>query len=213
MQQILLFILLGLGTGALIAGIALAVVLTYRGSGIINLSTGAIAMLGGYAFWALNSGKLAALPTGLAVLLAVLFVLACGALTEFAVYRPLRNSAPLAKLVASLGVLLIAQSAMLLAFGVTPQPAASILPTSTVHMLGAVVPVDRFILTGLVIVAAAVLAAAYKWTRFGLATRAASENEAAAMLSGLSPNVISLTNTLLGSLVAGALGILAASIT
>ncbi len=213
MQQILLFILLGLGSGALIAGIALAVVLTYRGSGIINLSTGAIAMLGGYAFWALNSGKLASLPIGVAVVLGLLFILAVGALTEFAVYRPLRNSAPLAKLVASLGVLLIAQAAMLLAFGVTPQPAASILPTNTVHMLGAVVPVDRFILTGLVIVATAVLAAAYKWTRFGLATRAASENETAAMLGGLSPNRISLANTLLASLVAGALGILAASIT
>ena len=213
MQQILLFILLGLGSGALIAGIALAVVLSYRGSGIINLSTGAIAMLGGYAFWALNGGKLAALPTGVAVALGLLFVLAVGALTEFVVYRPLRNSPPLAKLVASLGVLLVAQSAMLLAFGVTPQPAASILPQNTVHIFGAVVPVDRFILTGLVIVAAAVLAAVYKWTRFGLATRAAAENEAAAMLGGLSPNLISLTNTLLAALVAGALGILAASIT
>ncbi|MGH3153393.1 MAG: ABC transporter permease, partial [Streptosporangiaceae bacterium] len=213
MEQILLFILLGLGSGALIAGIALAVVLTYRGSGIINLSTGAVAMLGGYAFWALNSGRLAALPIGFAVPLALLFVLVVGALTEFVVYRPLRNSAPLAKLVASLGVLLIAQSAVLLAFGVSPQPAASILPQNTVHMLGAVVPVDGFILTGLVIVAAAVLAALYKWTRFGLATRAAAENEAAAMLGGLSPSIISLTNTLLASLVAGALGILAASIT
>ena len=57
MEQILLFILLGLGSGALIAGIALSVVLMYRGSGIINLSTGAIAMLGGYAFWALNAEK------------------------------------------------------------------------------------------------------------------------------------------------------------
>ena len=213
MEQVLLSILLGLGSGALIAGIALAVVLTYRGSGIINLSTGAIAMLGGYAFWALNSGKLAALPTGLAVLLALVFVLVVGALTEFAVYRPLRNAAPLAKLVSSLGVLLIAQASMLLAFGVTPQPAASILPQNTVHLLGAVVPIDRFILTGLVIVAAAVLAALYKWTRFGLATRAVSENESAAMLGGLSPNVISLTNTLLAALIAGALGILAASIT
>jgi branched-chain amino acid transport system permease protein len=213
LEQILLFILLGLGSGALIAGIALAVVLTYRGSGVINLSTGAIAMLGGYAFWALNSGKLASLPIGLAVPLALLFVLAVGALTEFAVYRPLRNSSPLAKLVASLGVLLIAQSAMLLAFGVTAQPAASILPQTTVHLLGAVVPLNRFILAGLVIVATAVLAAAYKWTRFGLATRAAAENESAAMLSGLSPGVISLSNTLLASLVAGALGILAASIT
>lgn len=213
MQQILLFILLGLGSGALIAGIALAVVLTYRGSGIINLSTGAIAMLGGYAFWALNGGKLATLPIGLAVPLSLLFVLAVGAATEFAVYRPLRNSAPLAKLVASLGVLLVAQSAMLLAFGVTPQPAAGILPENTVHLLGAVIPVNRFILTGLVVAAAAGLAALYKWTRFGLATRAASENEVAAMLGGLSPSVISLINTLLASLVAGMLGILAASLT
>ena len=213
MQQILLFILLGLGSGALIAGIALAVVLTYRGSGIINLSTGAIAMLGGYAFWALNAGKLATLPTAVALPLSLLFVLAVGAITEFAVYRPLRNSSPLAKLVSSLGVLLIAQSAMILAFGVTPQPEPGILPSSVVHIFGAVVPVNRFILTGLVIVAAAGLAALYKWTRFGLATRAVAENEAAAMLSGLSPNIISLTNTLLASLLAGALGILAASIT
>jgi branched-chain amino acid transport system permease protein len=212
-QQILLFILLGLGSGALIAGIALAVVLTYRGSGIINLSTGAIAMLGGYAFWALNAGKLATLPTAVALPLSLLFVLVVGAITEFAVYRPLRNSSPLAKLVSSLGVLLIAQSAMLLAFGVTPQPEPGILPTNVVHIFGSVVPVNRFILTGLVIVAAAGLAALYKWTRFGLATRAAAENEAAAMLSGLSPNIISLTNTLLASLLAGALGILAASIT
>jgi branched-chain amino acid transport system permease protein len=212
-EQILLSILLGLGSGALIAGVALAVVLTYRGSGIINLSTGAIAMLGGYAFWALNGGKLAALPIWVAVLLGLVFVLVVGALTEFAVYRPLRNSAPLAKLVASLGVLLIAQASMLLAFGVTPQPAASILPQNSVHLLGGVVVVDRFILTGIVVVAAAVLAAVYKWTRFGLATRAASENETAAMLGGLSPNRISLINTLLAALVAGALGILAASIT
>jgi branched-chain amino acid transport system permease protein len=213
LEQVLLSILLGLGSGALIAGIALAVVLSYRGSGIINLSTGAIAMLGGYAFWALNSGKLTSLPQGLAIPLALVFVLVVGAITEFAVYRPLRNAAPLAKLVASLGVLLIAQASMLLAFGVTPQPANSILPQNTVHLLGAVVPVDRFILTGLVIAAGAVLAAVYKWTRFGLATRAVSENEAAAMIGGLSPNVISLTNTLLAAGIAGLLGILAASIT
>ena len=213
MEQILLFILLGLGSGALIAGIALGVVLSYRGSGVINLSTGAMAMLGGYAFWALNAGKIASLPTAAALPLALVFVAACGALTEFVVYRPLRNSAPLAKLVASLGVLLIAQASVLLAFGITPQPAPGILPNNVVHIFGAVVPIDRFILTGIVIVAAAALAAAYKWTKFGLATRAAAENEAAAMLSGLSPNLISLTNTLLASLVAGALGILAASIT
>ena len=55
--QLLLFAILGLGAGSLIAGIALGVVLTYRGSGIINLATGAIAMLAGYSYWALRSGE------------------------------------------------------------------------------------------------------------------------------------------------------------
>jgi len=212
-QQILLFILLGLGSGALIAGIALGVVLTYRGSGIINLATGAVAMLAGYAYWSVTSGKIASLPAAPALVIALLFVLAVGALIEFAVWRPLRNSSPLAKLVSSLGVLLVAQASMLLAFGITAQPEPSVLPQNTIPMLGAVIPVDRFILTGMVIVMTIVLAALYKWTRFGLATRAASENEVAAMLGGLSPNMISLANTLLASLIAGIIGILAASIT
>ena len=213
METILLFILLGLGSGALIAGIGLGVVATYRGSGVINLSTGAIAMLGGYAFWALSSGRLASFPTAVALPLALLFVLAVGALFEFAVYRPLRNSSPLGKLVASLGVLLVCQSCMLLAFGITQQPAKSVLPTTLIHMLGSGITLDRFILAGIVIAAGAVLAGVYRWTKFGLATRAASENEAAAMLGGVSPAKISLANSLVAALIAGSLGILASTVT
>ena len=57
---------------------------------------------------------------------------------------------------------------------------------------------------------ALVLAALYRWTRFGLATRAASENEVYGMLAGLSPNQLSMANTVLASAVAGAIGIIAA---
>ncbi len=213
METVLLFILLGLGSGALIAGIGLGVVATYRGSGVINLSTGAIAMLGGYAFWSLTSGKIASLPHLVALPLALLFVLAVGALLEFAVYRPLRNASPLGKLIASLGVLLIAQSSMLLAFGTTQQPSPSVLPTKLIHMLGSGITLDRFLLTAIVIAATAVLAAVYRWTKFGLATRAASENEVAAMLGGVSPGTISLTNSLIAAFIAGSLGILASSVT
>ena len=41
---------LGLGTGSLIAAIALGVVLTYRGSGVVNFSKGAVAIFIGYMF-------------------------------------------------------------------------------------------------------------------------------------------------------------------
>jgi branched-chain amino acid transport system permease protein len=215
MTQILLFILLGLGPGALIAAISLGVVLTYRGSGVINLATGGVAMVGGYAYWALKTGQVASVQMGTAPALvcSLAIVLIFGVLVELIAFRPLRNASPLAKLVSSLGVLLIAQAMVLLAFGNTPQPEPTILPQSIVHVLGAVIPVDRFILTGIVIAMAAALAAAYRWSRFGLATRAASENEVAAMLGGLSPRLLSLGNTLVASFIAGAVGILAAAIT
>jgi branched-chain amino acid transport system permease protein len=214
MQQILLFILLGLGSGALIAAIALGVVVTYRGSGIINLAVGGVAMLAGYAFWSLRTGEFGgALGTAPALALSLLFVMLVGAAIELVAFRPLRTAAPLAKLVSSLAVLLIAQASMLLAFGTSQKPAPQVLPQRTVALLGATVPVDRFILAGLVVAVTAGLAALYRWTRFGLTTRAASENEVAAILAGLSPNLISMVNTQITALIAGGIGILAASVT
>ncbi|MBO0871200.1 MAG: ATP-binding cassette domain-containing protein, partial [Micromonosporaceae bacterium] len=142
------------------------------------------------------------------------FVLVVGALIELLAFRPLRTAAPLAKLVSSLAVLLIAQASMVLAFGIDQKPSRQILPQNIVQLTDTVViPVDRFILAGLVLVLAAALWVLYRWTRFGLATRAASENEVAAILSGQSPNLISMVNTLITSLIAGGIGILAASIT
>jgi len=213
MDQILLFAVLGLGQGALIAGIALGVVVTYRGSGIINLSTGAVAMASAYIFWALTSGFFGfTLPTAAALVAALVAALAIGVLIEVAVFRPLRTVSPLAKLAASLGILLTLQATVLLVFGNQPQQAPSVLPGQSVTVLGITTPADRFLLTGLIIMIALALGALYRWSRFGLATRAASENEQAALLAGLSPNGISLANTLLAAGVAGLLGVLAAPI-
>ncbi len=196
--------LLGLGTGALIAGIALGVVLTYRGSGIINLATGAVAMVAGYSFWSLQSDfygfTLGTVPAFIVTLLVSALV---GVLMELLVFRPLRTASPLAKLVASLGILLTLQAAMLLGFGIASEADSEHLPTDSVIVFGVQIPVNRFWMTGIVIAITLVLIALYRWTRFGLATRAASENEIAGMLAGLSPNQLSLANTVLASVVAG----------
>jgi branched-chain amino acid transport system permease protein len=214
MEHIALFALLGLGGGALIAGIALGVVLTYRGSGIINIGTGAVAMLAGYAYWSLNTGKYGPMidPT-VCFVLALVFSAIVGVVVELVCFRPLRTAAPLGKLVGSLGVLLLAQATVTLAFGNNPQVPTAFLPSQTVAMLGGVVPIENFILVGIVVAAAIALAASYRWTRFGLATRAASENEVSGMLVGLSPNALSMANTVVASVVAGALGVLAGNIT
>jgi branched-chain amino acid transport system permease protein len=212
-QQILLFVLLGLGPGALIAGISLGVVLTYRGSGIINLAAGAIAMIAGYAFWALKTGEFGVhFDTPSALVITYVVTLAAGALIETGVFRPLRNATPLAKLVSSLGVLLVAQATMLLAFGSSPLPEPSIIPSRGVTVFGSTVPLSKFVLSGTVVGITVLLWALYRWSRFGLATRAASESEVAARLAGLSTNELSLANTLLACVVLGTIGVLAASV-
>jgi branched-subunit amino acid ABC-type transport system permease component len=213
-DQYLLFALLGLGSGALIAGIALGVVLTYRGSGIINLAVGAVAMFAGYIFWALRTGWFGPVfDTPPALVLSLIAALVMGALMELLAFRPLRTASPLAKMAASIGILLFTQGAMLLAFGTSAKRAPSILTNDTVEMFGVTVPINRFVLAGIVVAAACVLTVVYRWSRFGLATRAASESEVSAMLAGLSPNTLSMANTLLASLVAGGLGVLAGSLT
>ena len=213
MNEILLFLLLGLGTGGTIAAIAVGIVVTYRGSGFINLAAGAIAMLAGFSFWALRTGELGfTLSTPLAVALTYVFVVVISIAIELAVFRPLRSAAPLAKLVASLGVLLTAQATMLLAFGTSQHPQPTIIPIHVIFMLGSAVPLSVFVVSGIVVALTAVLWALYRWTRFGLATRAASENDVAARLAGLSPDELSLANMLLANLLLGTLGILAGSV-
>jgi branched-chain amino acid transport system permease protein len=214
MQQVLEYVLLGLSSGALIAFLALGLVVSYRGSGIVNLAMGAVAMVTGYAFWALRTGSVAGVQMGTvpAIICSLLITVFLSGAAELLAFRPLRTSSPLAKLVCSLGVLLIAQSVVVLAFGAYGQNEPNILPTGPVHILGAVVPAYNLVMAGLAIFVAVGLWALYRWTRFGLATRAASENEVAAMLGGLSPNTLSMANTLLGGLVAGSAGILSAAL-
>ena len=224
-KQVVLQAILGLGAGSLIAGIAIGIVLSYRGSGIINLSTGAIAMLAGYCYWSLRTGTPPwSAPPGFGEVHQPVSVhraradrdrgLPAGGrlLIEYGIFRPLRTATPLAKLAASLGLLLVAQAFVSLAFGIGTKPQPPVLPSGFVTIFGSNVPIDRFILPGIILASTLVLSIAYRYTRYGLATRAASENEVGAMLIGLSPNRLALSSTLFATFFAGGLGVLAASI-
>jgi len=212
-EQILVYAIIGLGTGGLISGVGLGVVLSYRGSGVINLAAGAIAMLAGYCYWALATGAFGiTFAEGWAIVLTLLFSVTVGVVFELGLVRPLRRQPPLAKLVATLGVLLSAQAAIVLAFGQTAKPQPSILPSGNFSLFGSTIPGYDVWIAVIVLVVTLALAAAYRWTRFGLGTRAAAENEAFATLFGLSPNRYALANTVGMALVMGMVGMLAASI-
>jgi branched-chain amino acid transport system permease protein len=160
MQNVILYAALGLGAGALIASIALGVVLIYRGSGVINLAVGAIAMLSAYIFWSFRSDYWGfTLSTVPAFVLTLICMAVVGVIIELAIFRPLRNTSPVAKLAASLGLLLVLQAGVIPVFGDQSKSAPSVLTTNVFSFFGRVVPKDRFILAAVVILVAAALAA------------------------------------------------------
>ncbi|HEY1821981.1 MAG TPA: hypothetical protein VGG83_18825, partial [Trebonia sp.] len=110
----------------------------------------------------------------------------------------------------SLGLLLLAQSIIAIAYGNSTLSPSSVLPSGIFHLFGAVVPVDRMILAGIAIAGGVALWALYRFSPFGLSTRAAAESERYAMYAGVSPRRLSLVNSLLASVIAGAFGILVA---
>jgi branched-chain amino acid transport system permease protein len=168
-------------------------------------------MVSAYSFWALKTGFFnVTFSTVPAVIVTMAVAVLVGVLSELLVFRPLRTSSPLAKLVASLGILLILQASMLLWFGSASKAIPSVFPSEIVDVFGSSIPINRFWMAGVVVVIAVALGALFRWTRFGLATRASSENEVFGMLAGLSPNQLSMANTTLASAIAGAMGIVSA---
>lgn len=212
MSEVVAFALLGIGSGALISGLGIGVVLSYRGAGVINLAAGAIAMVAGFFFWSIRGGEFATIPTVPAVVLTLLLSAVVGVVFDLLVVRPQRTATPLAKLIAALGALLALQAAALLTFGPAARPQPAILPAQNILIGGAPVAVYNFYIGGILLVITLGLSALYRWTRFGLATRAAAENEGHAVLTGLSPNWLSLVNTVMMSVLMGVIGLLAASI-
>jgi len=223
-SNLVIFILLGLGSGAFIAGLGVSLVVSFRGTGTVNLAGGAVATLSAYVFYGLRvDGQLLTPPVPLlpaqvdlggpvalpvAVGVAVLYAAVVGALLEFFVLRKLQQAPPLSKLIATLGLLLFIQAWLLVRYGIDGLSAPPVLAGSSVTVLGTPVPTDRFIFSGIVLALTAVLVVLYKSTAFGLATRAAAEDEGAAMRYGLSPGRLSSINTVMAFAIAGLLGVL-----
>src|ERR1700760_4681874 len=108
MQEVLRYALLGLGIGSLYALTSQGLILIYRGSGVLNFAHGAIGMAAAYASYELQVDH--HWPVLGAFFVSVAFSAAIGAVTHLAIMRPLRRAAPVARVVATLGVLVVLDS-------------------------------------------------------------------------------------------------------
>lgn len=229
MTSVLLFALLGLGGGAVIALVALGVVGEFQASGVVNFAHGAMAMFCAYCFTELRSTGHLVLPivviphriplspnglgTAPAIIVTILYGALFGTVTYLGIFRRLRRAPALAKVVASIGLMLTLQAFAIIHFGSAARPSPRVLPSEPITILGATVSRDRLYLAGIAVLAALSLAAIYRLTRFGIVTRACAQNERAAALLGWRPVRSEAANWAISSALAGLAGLLAAPIT
>ncbi|PTR44080.1 amino acid/amide ABC transporter membrane protein 1 (HAAT family) /amino acid/amide ABC transporter membrane protein 2 (HAAT family) /amino acid/amide ABC transporter ATP-binding protein 1 (HAAT family) [Rhodococcus sp. OK611] len=212
MTEFLQFAILGLGAGSAYALLAQGIVLVYRGSGVVNFAQGAIAMVGAYIcletlrhdqHWGL-------LP---AFLVAVVVAGLIGLAFQLLVLRWLANAAPIVRLAATLGLMVILQAGVQQYYGSTSIRVKTFLPDEAYRWGGVVVQQDRMILLGIAILSTAALWAWTNFTRVGLAITASAENERAAAALGWSPQRLATLTWTVGGALAGAAGIMVAPLT
>ena len=217
MAQAIQFAILGLGAGAAYTLLAQGIVLIYRGSGIVNFAHGAIAMFASFLCF-LTLVEAHGWPVEAAIPVAVLAAALLGVAIQNGILRFMRATAPIVRLVATLGVLIVLQ-------GVAGQKlwdtdfhqVDQFLPTRnyTLHEwfgfdgeLGrVVVQQDRLILLGIAIALTAALWAFTRFTKIGLAISASAENERAVSALGWSPNFLATVTWAIGGATAGLAGI------
>jgi branched-chain amino acid transport system permease protein len=219
--------LLGIGTGAMYAAFAMSVIITYRGSGVVNFAVGAMAMIPAMVFAELRkSGDLVipviiiprryslGEPMGLfpAAAIGLLVGMVVATIIYVLVIRLLRSAPPVTALVATVGLTLVLQALAVKGFGNVTLRVQSILPADVIRLGGRAFPVDRLWLLGTVCVLALAVVVVYRATRFGIATRAAFLNEKGAILLGLEPARLGLYNWLFASALAGVVGIIGSSL-
>jgi sulfate-transporting ATPase len=212
MTIFLQFVLLGLGLGAAYALLAQGLTVIQTGSGVINFAHGAFAMIGAFAYFELHQQR--NWSTAAAFAASVFLVVALGIVTYQVILRPLRNASNLARVIASLGVLLTLEAAAELIWGIQGRVINPILPAQVINLpFGLYIGTDRLIMLGIALGLTIALWLMYRFSLVGLAIRAGAENERAAATLGWSPNALATLTWGVGAGLAGVAGILIAAIT
>lgn len=151
-------------------------------------------------------------PFLLSLVIALALSVLLGAALYVLVFRQMRNSLPLAKAVASLGVMGLLQGLIALRLGSEPPVIRPLFPAKGIKFGTGIVRQDvlMFYATVVLLVIAAWLI--FRYTRFGRSTTAAAESERGAIAIGISTDRLALANWALAGLVTGISGILIAPI-
>ncbi len=209
MSRFFVLTLNGLTQGAIYASMALALVLIWRGTKVINFAQGAMAMFTTYlALFAIEHGA----PYWVGFLVALVTGLLIGAVVERVIVRPVESAPPLNVVILTLGLLLFLEALAPMAFGGQIKsfpPAFSIVGlrfgTSQIPFS----PFDVFTL-GSVLAVMILLLVLFQRTDLGLRMRASAFNPEVSRLLGIRVGRMLTLGWALASLVGALAGVLIA---
>lgn len=181
MNQLLHQILSGLATGGIYASVALALVMIYQATHLVNFAQGEIAMFATYLAWALIQ---AGVPYWGAFAITVAGAFVLGVAIERIIIRPVENAPILAVVIVFIALLVIFNSVAGWIFSYTIKPFPSPFPAEPMfgnsyissHELGSM---------AITLVVLLLLFAFFRFTPLGLAMRAAAQNPVSSRLVGI----------------------------
>lgn len=199
----------GVSTGAIYAAVALALVLIWRATRIVNFAQGGMLMITTFIAWAVFSATSSYI---LSFFVALASGLALGAVVERLLMRRVESAPPLSAIIVTLGLLVLLQSVAGMIWGNTPKSFPAAFSIRGYKVGGTTLlfaPNDTFIVL-LVIGVALALAVLFRYTSLGLRMRAAAFSPEVARLVGVRVGRMLTVGWALAALVGSIAGVLVA---
>lgn len=172
----------GLATGGIYASLALALVMIYQATDVVNFAQGSMAMFSTYLCWSLLQ---AGLPYWVAFVATLVIAFAGGILIERVVIRPVENAPILSIVIVTIGLLVILVSVAGWIYSYIQKPFPSPFPNKPIKIGNIVFGAHDLGAIGITLVVLLLLFLFFRYTTLGLAMRAAAQNPTSSRLCGI----------------------------
>jgi branched-chain amino acid transport system permease protein len=172
----------GLATGGIYASLALALVMIYQATDVVNFAQGEMAMFSTYICWTLLQ---AGLPYWIAFVATLAIAFVGGVLIERVVIRPVESSPILTIVIVTLGLVFILNSVAGWVYSYIQKPFPSPFPSKPIKIGQIVLGAHDLGAIGVTLVVLLLLFLFFRYTTLGLAMRAAAQNPASSRLCGI----------------------------
>ncbi len=182
MGRLLQVVVDGIADGSIYATLALALVLIFRSTGIINIAQGEMAMFSTFIAWGLHqSGQ----PLWIALLGAFALSFVGGMAIERVLIRPVEGGRPLNLVIVTLGLFVVVNSAAGWIWGFTNRAFPRIFPSGTARVGGVSLALESLGIIAVLLAVVGLLWLLFQQTKLGLALRAAAQNPDSSRLVGI----------------------------